>query len=98
MNRLPISSATPGTTLRTIPIDAFSGGSKLYDTPGVHLPHRLSAQLLPSELASFAPRLGLALGLGLGLGPSTSTLLALGLGLGLGPSTATLLGLGLGLG
>ena len=56
MTRLPISSATPGTTLRTIPIDAFSGGSKLYDTPGVHLPHRLSAQLLPSELSSFAPR------------------------------------------
>ena len=56
MSRLPISSATPGTTLRTIPIDAFSGGSKLYDTPGVHLPHRLSAQLLPSELSSFAPR------------------------------------------
>ena len=39
MSRLPISSATPGTTLRTIPIDAFSGGSKLYDTPGARLPH-----------------------------------------------------------
>lgn len=54
--RLPISSATPGTTLRTIPIDAFSGGSKLYDTPGVHLSHRLSAQLLPAELAQLRPR------------------------------------------
>ena len=56
MPRLPISSATPGTTLRTIPIDAFSGGSKLYDTPGVHLSHRLSAQLLPSELSQLSPR------------------------------------------
>eukprot|EP00908_Phaeocystis_cordata_P016681 Transcript_27974.p1 GENE.Transcript_27974~~Transcript_27974.p1 ORF type:complete len:505 (+),score=203.91 Transcript_27974:492-2006(+) len=56
LNRLPISSATPGTTLRTIPIDAFSGGSKLYDTPGVHLQHRLTAQLLPKELQAISPR------------------------------------------
>ena len=54
--RLPISSATPGTTLRLIGIDCFGGGSMLFDTPGLHLPHRLSAQLLPSELRAILPR------------------------------------------
>lgn len=54
--RLPISCSTPGTTLRTIAIDCFEGGSKLYDTPGVHLQHRMSAQLLPDELKTLMPR------------------------------------------
>jgi len=54
--RLPISSATPGTTLAPVPIDAFGGGSQLYDTPGVHLQHRMSAQLLPRELQAVQPR------------------------------------------
>ena len=54
--RLPISSPTPGTTLRMIGIDCFDGSSKLFDTPGVHLPHRLSAQLLPAELKAILPR------------------------------------------
>lgn len=31
---LPISASTPGTTLSLLPIDCFSGGSQLYDTPG----------------------------------------------------------------
>mmetsp|Transcript_46672 Transcript_46672/g.77203 ORF Transcript_46672/g.77203 Transcript_46672/m.77203 type:complete len:490 (+) Transcript_46672:161-1630(+) len=54
--RLPISSGTPGTTLSPIAIDAFSGGSKLYDTPGVHLQHRISTHLLPDELKVVLPR------------------------------------------
>ena len=54
--RLPISSATPGTTLKLIGIDCFEGGSMLFDTPGLHLPHRLSAQLLPAELRAILPR------------------------------------------
>ena len=54
--RLPISSPTPGTTLSPVAIEAFGGGSKLYDTPGIHLQHRLSAQLLPRELKAVLPR------------------------------------------
>jgi nitric-oxide synthase len=54
--RLPISSSTPGTTLRLIGIDCFDGGSMLFDTPGVHLAHRLSASLLPAELKAILPR------------------------------------------
>ena len=54
--RLPISSATPGTTLRLIGVDCFGGGSRLFDTPGLHVPHRLSAQLLPEELRKILPR------------------------------------------
>ena len=34
-SRPPLSSKTPGTTLALMPFDPFSGGSKLYDTPGV---------------------------------------------------------------
>lgn len=54
--RLPISSSTPGTTLKLIGIDCFEGGSMLFDTPGVHLAHRLSASLLPEELKAILPR------------------------------------------
>jgi len=54
--RLPISSATPGTTLKLIGIDCFGGGSMLFDTPGLHLAHRLSASLLPEELQAILPR------------------------------------------
>ena len=53
---MPISSATPGTTLGLLPISAFGGGSQLYDTPGVHLQHRLPALLLPEELRVISPR------------------------------------------
>ena len=53
--RLPISSATPGTTLRMIGVDCFDGSSMLFDTPGVHLQHRLSALLLPDELKAILP-------------------------------------------
>jgi len=54
--RLPISSSTPGTTLRTIAVEAFEGGSDLYDTPGVHLAHRVGTLLLPEELKAMVPR------------------------------------------
>ena len=54
--RLPISSPTPGTTLRMIGVDCFDGGSMLFDTPGLHLAHRLSASLLPAELKAILPR------------------------------------------
>jgi nitric-oxide synthase len=54
--RLPISSSTPGTTLKLIGIDCFDGGSMLFDTPGLHIAHRLSASLLPDELHAILPR------------------------------------------
>ena len=50
--RLPISSSTPGTTLKLIGVDCFEGGSMLFDTPGLHLAHRLSASLLPEGAQS----------------------------------------------
>jgi len=50
----PIASATPGTTLGIIPLDVFSGGSKLHDTPGVHLHHRVSSRLPPDDVKAVA--------------------------------------------
>ncbi|KAJ1418502.1 P-loop containing nucleoside triphosphate hydrolase [Sesbania bispinosa] len=52
----PIQSAVPGTTLGPIQIDAFLGGGKLYDTPGVHLHHRQTAVVLSEDLPSLAPQ------------------------------------------
>lgn len=54
--KLPISSSTPGTTLKLIPLDVFDGKRMLFDTPGLHLSHRLTASLLPEELKSMIPR------------------------------------------
>ncbi|KAJ8429836.1 hypothetical protein Cgig2_000164 [Carnegiea gigantea] len=52
----PIQSAVPGTTLGPIQIDAFSGGGKLFDTPGVHLHHRQAAVIHSDDLPVLAPR------------------------------------------
>ncbi|XP_027110515.1 putative nitric oxide synthase isoform X1 [Coffea arabica] len=52
----PIQSAVPGTTLGPIQIDAFLGGGKLYDTPGVHLHHRQAAVVHAEDLPSLAPQ------------------------------------------
>ncbi|KAG8057841.1 hypothetical protein GUJ93_ZPchr0002g25877 [Zizania palustris] len=52
----PIQSAVPGTTLGPIQIDAFLGGGKLYDTPGVHLHHRQAAVIHADDLPSLAPQ------------------------------------------
>ncbi|KAL4018839.1 hypothetical protein IC575_022465 [Cucumis melo] len=52
----PIQSAVPGTTLGPIQIDAFLGGGKLYDTPGVHLHHRLAAVVHSEDLPALAPQ------------------------------------------
>ncbi|GAB4825916.1 nitric oxide associated protein 1 [Ancistrocladus abbreviatus] len=52
----PIQSAVPGTTLGPIQIDAFLGGEKLYDTPGVHLHHRQAAVVHSADLPALAPR------------------------------------------
>ncbi|KAF8750595.1 hypothetical protein HU200_012338 [Digitaria exilis] len=52
----PIQSAVPGTTLGPIQIDAFLGGGKLYDTPGVHLHHRQAAVIHAEDLPSLAPQ------------------------------------------
>ncbi|XP_061353427.1 NO-associated protein 1, chloroplastic/mitochondrial [Gastrolobium bilobum] len=52
----PIQSAVPGTTLGPIQINAFLGGGKLYDTPGVHLYHRQSAVVHSEDLPSLAPQ------------------------------------------
>ncbi|PNH09434.1 putative nitric oxide synthase, partial [Tetrabaena socialis] len=53
---LPVESAMPGTTLGLIPLSAFSEGGVLYDTPGVHLHHRIPHMLSPPELKLFHPR------------------------------------------
>ncbi|XP_031484256.1 putative nitric oxide synthase [Nymphaea colorata] len=52
----PMQSAVPGTTLGPIEIDAFHGGGKLYDTPGVHLHHRQAAVVHSEDLPSLAPQ------------------------------------------
>ncbi|XP_057482305.1 putative nitric oxide synthase isoform X2 [Actinidia eriantha] len=52
----PIQSAVPGTTLGPIQIDAFLGGGKLYDTPGVHLHHRQAAVVHSEDLPALAPQ------------------------------------------
>ncbi|OAY57906.1 NO-associated protein 1, chloroplastic/mitochondrial [Manihot esculenta] len=52
----PIQSAVPGTTLGPIQIDAFLGGGKLFDTPGVHLHHRQPAVVHSDDLPILAPR------------------------------------------
>ncbi|KAK3239253.1 hypothetical protein CYMTET_50804 [Cymbomonas tetramitiformis] len=54
--RLPTASAMPGTTLGVIPISAFGNTkSKLWDTPGVLIHHRLSALLKEDELKQLSP-------------------------------------------
>lgn len=52
----PVQSAVPGTTLGPIQINAFFGGGKLYDTPGVHLHHRQTAVVPSEDLSSLAPK------------------------------------------
>ncbi|CAB51217.1 putative protein [Arabidopsis thaliana] len=52
----PIQSAVPGTTLGPIQINAFVGGEKLYDTPGVHLHHRQAAVVHSDDLPALAPQ------------------------------------------
>ncbi|OWM79450.1 NO-associated protein 1, chloroplastic/mitochondrial [Punica granatum] len=52
----PVESAVPGTTLGVIQINAFPGGGKLYDTPGVHLHHRQAAVIHSEDLPALAPR------------------------------------------
>ncbi|KAG9452289.1 hypothetical protein H6P81_005193 [Aristolochia fimbriata] len=52
----PIQSAVPGTTLGPIQIEAFQGGGKLFDTPGVHLHHRQAAVVHAEDLPSLAPQ------------------------------------------
>ncbi|KAJ0964292.1 hypothetical protein J5N97_029414 [Dioscorea zingiberensis] len=52
----PIQSAVPGTTLGPIQIEAFQGGGKLFDTPGVHLHHRQAAVIDSEDLPSLAPK------------------------------------------
>ncbi|XP_059450306.1 NO-associated protein 1, chloroplastic/mitochondrial isoform X1 [Corylus avellana] len=52
----PIQSAVPGTTLGPIQINAFLGGGKIYDTPGVHLHHRQAAVVHSDDLPALAPQ------------------------------------------
>ncbi|XP_030473360.2 NO-associated protein 1, chloroplastic/mitochondrial isoform X2 [Syzygium oleosum] len=52
----PVESAVPGTTLGPIQIEAFLGGGKLFDTPGVHLHHRQAAIVHAEDLPSLAPQ------------------------------------------
>jgi nitric-oxide synthase len=59
-SRLPVESAMPGTTLGLIALKAFEQGGSLYDTPGVHLHHRVPHLLSPEELKLLHPRRALA--------------------------------------
>ncbi|GAB5356331.1 hypothetical protein AAMO2058_000281500 [Amorphochlora amoebiformis] len=53
---LPVESTVPGTTLGVIPLKAFETGGTLFDTPGVHLHHRLQHILTPGEVKEMHPR------------------------------------------
>ncbi len=53
---LPVACAMPGTTLDLIPIEAFASGGLLYDTPGLHLHHRVPHLLTPEENKELHPR------------------------------------------
>jgi len=57
---LPVESPMPGTTLGIIPLQAFVSGGTLYDTPGVHLHHRVPHMLTPEQLRLLHPRKRLA--------------------------------------
>ena len=52
----PVASDMPGTTLGVIPLRAFESGGVLYDTPGLHLEHRLIHMMVPSEVKAVLPR------------------------------------------
>uniref|UniRef100_A0A061RY59 Nitric-oxide synthase, plant n=1 Tax=Tetraselmis sp. GSL018 TaxID=582737 RepID=A0A061RY59_9CHLO len=54
--RAPTESAMPGTTLSKIPLRCFASGGSLYDTPGLHIHHRLPHLLTPDELKEIHPR------------------------------------------
>jgi nitric-oxide synthase len=54
--RLPVESSMPGTTLSSIPLDVFQSGGTLYDTPGLHIHHRLPHILTPEENKLLHPR------------------------------------------
>lgn len=73
----PLASATPGTTLGIIGLDVFSGGSRLHDTPGVHLHHRVTARLPPDDVRAVAVRQPLR-GVGAPVSPAMLSQLAAG--------------------
>ncbi len=54
--RLPMESSMPGTTLSSIPLKVFQSGEKLYDTPGLHIHHRMPHILTPDENKGLHPR------------------------------------------
>ncbi|XP_024530145.1 putative nitric oxide synthase [Selaginella moellendorffii] len=53
--RKPVQSVLPGTTVGPISIDAFASGGSMYDTPGVHLHHRIETAISPDDLPSLFP-------------------------------------------
>ncbi|CAL8466555.1 g6091 [Coccomyxa elongata] len=55
-NYLPVESAMPGTTLQLIALNTFDSGGVLYDTPGVHLQHRLQHLLDPALTKQLLPK------------------------------------------
>lgn len=54
--RLPVESSMPGTTLSSIPLKVFQSGETLYDTPGLHMHHRLPHILTPEENKMLHPK------------------------------------------
>ncbi|BDA41159.1 probable nitric oxide-associated protein 1 at N-terminal half [Coccomyxa sp. Obi] len=55
-NYLPVESAMPGTTLQLIALNTYESGGVLYDTPGVHLQHRLQHLLDPALTKQLLPK------------------------------------------
>ncbi|EIE26295.1 hypothetical protein COCSUDRAFT_26953 [Coccomyxa subellipsoidea C-169] len=53
---LPVESAMPGTTLQLIALNTFEAGGTLFDTPGVHLQHRLQHLLEPALTKQLLPK------------------------------------------
>ena len=54
--QLPTVSGMPGTTLATIPVNAFSDGAALFDTPGLHLDYRALHLLRPADVKGLLTR------------------------------------------
>lgn len=52
---VPVESPMPGTTLGLIPLRAFDSGGVIFDSPGVHLHHRVQHLLRPDDVRSLLP-------------------------------------------
>lgn len=56
---LPTESPMPGTTLDCIPVAAWATSGIMFDTPGLHVKHRVLHMLPPEELRQLQPDISL---------------------------------------